>query len=68
MNKDYKKFEFLAFGQYNLPRYFNESCDDYDSFIKCYEQIKPNFIKYIKDNQLNLTFVGSESLFKELET
>lgn len=65
--KDYKKFEFLAFGQYNLPRYFNKSSGDYIFYVKCYEQIKPNFIKYIKDNQLNLTFVGNESYFKELE-
>ena len=65
--KGCKKFEFLAFGQYHLPRYFNNSSGDYLFYIKCYEQIKPKFIDYIKDNQLDLRFLGNESYFKELQ-
>tara|TARA_R110002110_G_scaffold144583_2_gene333845 strand:- start:192 stop:926 length:735 start_codon:yes stop_codon:yes gene_type:complete len=65
--KDCKKFEFLAFGQYNLPRYFNNSSGDYLFYVKCYEQIKSKFIEYIKNNQLDLTFLGNQSYFKELQ-
>lgn len=65
--KSCKNFEFLAFGQYNLPRYFNNSSGDYSFYVKCYNQIKPKFINYIKNNQLKLKFLGNESYFKELQ-
>tara|TARA_R110000824_G_scaffold103417_4_gene245705 strand:+ start:11963 stop:12685 length:723 start_codon:yes stop_codon:yes gene_type:complete len=65
--KSCKKFEFLAFGQYNTPRYFNHTVGCYSSYMKCYEKIKPKFIDYIKDNQLDLRFLGNESYFKELQ-
>ena len=68
--KNLKELKIIGFGHYSVGRYYynNSNNRGYNEFKDSYKKIKPILQNSLKENNIKVSFDGSESFYKELST
>tara|TARA_R110002153_G_scaffold73906_3_gene192631 strand:+ start:5969 stop:7858 length:1890 start_codon:yes stop_codon:yes gene_type:complete len=64
---DTKRVDIIGFGDYENPRAYSNSSDDYNQYKQSHKILLPELQKHILNNKVHLNFLNRTSYYKPLE-